>query len=264
MLEPSKRCLLFPARITFWRSSRTTLVHHRCPFWAPGVGITPIRTIAIDMLHTFVLGPVLVFCREAIWCVLESGIWANNETTHYEAMLVSVANLKHELFRFYCSWDRTHPADKVTRVSSLTPKMLGVGGKRACKTKAMESWGILLFLVDLFGNNVGRLGPSAPTFLDAGRLLQDFLATLKRCGPAVRVRDQQMLMDIWKQFMVKATILGVSAPKFHLMFHMILRIDFIGNLKKTLVFVHQANFERLGRVKVQEAIRRTSVRQRLA
>ena len=43
----------FPAQVTFWRPSRSTLLHHRSPLWDRSLGICPVRSIAIDLLHTF-------------------------------------------------------------------------------------------------------------------------------------------------------------------------------------------------------------------
>ena len=70
-------CDTFPLECTFWRSSRSSLVTHRCPLWDESLGITPSRTIAIDLLHTFYLGAVLQVAKEGLWVLIDSGVWGH-------------------------------------------------------------------------------------------------------------------------------------------------------------------------------------------
>lgn len=68
----------------FWRRARDIVVQHRCPLWPTELGITPTRTTANDLLHSYYLGPLLLWARDSIWCLLEAHIWGNTETTEAE------------------------------------------------------------------------------------------------------------------------------------------------------------------------------------
>lgn len=265
----------FPVELIFWRVSRSSLVAYKCLLWAPALGLTPVNTIALDMLHTFYLGPLLSWCRDAIWCLLMSGKWGASEHTDFERHLVALSCVKHELFSFYKAYDAAHPSAKLSRVSSLTPKMLGIGGARRLKTKAAETWGIALFLVDFLPKHSDAVDPG---MLHIGQLLVRFLLDMKSYGPRLSVSEQQSLLDTWKRFLSAANRFDLFTPKCHLMLHVVLRAGRLGNptrydtfldeslnstLKSVVRLCHQSNFERLGLLKLEEAIGRPAVRQRV-
>lgn len=268
---------VFPARIRFWRPSRTTLVHVHCPLWDPSIGLTPVAAIAIDMLHAYYLGPLQTWCRHSLWCLIDSGHWGANEATAQERAQVTVTCIKHELFAFYSSYDRDHPGAPLSRLASLTPKMLGVGGPRKLKIKGKEAWGVGLFLLDFLQKFAEVTGAKGRALLSAGYLLTNFVFELKRCGLNITIRQQQSLLDLWKRFMAEAIPLGLVTPKCHLMYHLVMRCRWLGHpssyhtfldeslnssFKAVLRLCHQANFERLGLMKLSEALSRPALRQR--
>lgn len=120
---------VFPARVQFWRPSQASIVHHRCPLWQPEFGLTPARSIAIDLLHSYYLGPLQVWARESFWMLLECGIWKSAGHTDKENMVMAVSVLQRELFSFYAEAATTNPGEDLSRLAALTPKMLGIGGK---------------------------------------------------------------------------------------------------------------------------------------
>lgn len=130
----------FPSRVLFWRPSRTTLVLFRSPLWAPDLGLTPTKVVAVDLLHTFHLGVLLAWCKACIWLFLDQAIWGQGESTAYEQQVVGLRMLKAQLDAWYNQYDQANPEHKATRISVVTPKMLGVGSVRKLKTKAMETF----------------------------------------------------------------------------------------------------------------------------
>jgi len=265
----------FPVRLVFWRGGRETLVNYRCPLWDKDIGRTPVATIGLDLFHTFFLGPLQTWCREALWALMQHGPFGATQRTEREKMIVAVSCIKHELFTWYAQYDRQHQGHLVSRVSALTPKTLGVGGTPKLKTKAMETWGIALFLVSFLPKFQVPMGE---TLVATGRLLVRFYEVLKRCGPLVSLEVQQLLLDIWKQVLALARPLEIFTPKAHLMLHIVLRASWMGspaayttfldealnsNLKSVLHLVHQTNFERQGLAKFGEALARPAKRKRL-
>jgi len=64
----------FPTTVLFWRPLMNSICTHRCPLFDAALGITPKRSIALDLLHTLHLGVMLVWCNIALGMLLLSGI----------------------------------------------------------------------------------------------------------------------------------------------------------------------------------------------
>ena len=58
-------------------------------------------------------------------------------------------------------WYHDHRQDGLTELSDLTLKMLGSPGDQKLKTKAMETYSLLLFLLDMFIKYPHRCGAQA-------------------------------------------------------------------------------------------------------
>ena len=167
-----------PCRVLFWRRSEETLCLRRSPLMdSPGdtLGITPSRTICVDTLHAYYLGPVLVACMRVMWVMIRAGIWAPGIAQSDEAAnnVYVALLLKQDLFAFYKEWKTTNPGQKLTEVSDITPKMIGTKNKPKLKTKAAESYGFLLFLRDRLARNgiQAKVGRNARGYLEILELL---------------------------------------------------------------------------------------------
>ena len=268
----------FPYRATFWRVSRETLVHHRCPFWSPAIGLLPMLTIGIDLLHCFYLGPLQQWGKAAVWHLIDSNLWSGPEPTQEMRQLTSLSALQQELLHFYTQYDRAHKGHPLTRAPTLKPATIWIGANRRLKLKAMETWGFALFLLDILMRRQGYLGEKGRSLLRAGSLMRQLLMHLKSCPANLSVIQAQHGLDLWKQTMIMSAELEFEMPKSHMMFHMLVRAQFLGNplryqtfldeslnktMKRVLRLCHQANFERSALLKLTETLSRPSVRQRL-
>ena len=56
----------FPFTVVFWRPSCSTMAHFRSSFWDENLGLTPAWTPALDILHTFLLGPMLALSSHIV------------------------------------------------------------------------------------------------------------------------------------------------------------------------------------------------------
>eukprot|EP00969_Alexandrium_andersonii_P247372 10931478-Alexandrium_andersonii.AAC.1 len=227
------------------------------------------------MLHTFFLGPVLVWCRSAMWALLSSGVWGGGVGDSTEQLAVSLAALKNELARFYDQQQRAGVV--LTRVNDLTPKMVGSFSAPKMKLKAMEAYGMCAFLVSVLPRYQRFVASMFGVLHESGTILLNFYATLKASPARVSVATQQQLLDAWKRYVRITEPLFINIPKVHLMFHLVLRMEYQGNplsyhtftdegmnkvLKKVLRNCHQATFETTSLAKMTEALSRASLRAR--
>ena len=72
---------------------------------------------------------------------------------------------------WYSARQKLYPTESLTRVSDLTRKMVGTATDRKLKTKGAETYGVLLFLLDITMKAVNMIGPQGQVFLDAGACL---------------------------------------------------------------------------------------------
>eukprot|EP00969_Alexandrium_andersonii_P011270 489530-Alexandrium_andersonii.AAC.1 len=79
------------------------------------------------------------------------------DLTSDEHLLLMVMKLKSELLAWYAARRKTHPQENITEVQDLTVKMLGSVTKQKIKAKAAESYGLLLFSVDMARSFQARL-----------------------------------------------------------------------------------------------------------
>jgi hypothetical protein len=130
----------FPCDLVFWRSSRNSSVLHRCPLWSEEIGLVPSEVVAIDLLHAYYLGPLLVWAKTAMWKIIDSGHLGGPIGTRGEKQLNSVYALNGQLRLFYKKHRLEAPDDSLTEVTMITPKMFGIGlPRRRLKLKAAEA-----------------------------------------------------------------------------------------------------------------------------
>ena len=264
---------------TFWRPSRATLVVHRCPLWDVALGISAPRSIGIDLLHTFYLGALNSWVQASTWTLLDSNLWGSSCATQEDKQTVSISLFKHDLFAFYQRYDHQHRDSNISRLAAVTPGMLGMGrsASRRFKAKAMETFGVALYLIEAlekYSDHVGFMGHEC---FVAGKLILRFIDRLKEIDVNFGVEETQELLDIWKNFMSAAEGINCWKPKAHLMYHAILRARRQGSplayqvfldeslnreLKLCLKNCHQRNFETLGLVKMADVLKRPSMRRR--
>ena len=127
-----------PRTILFWRCSNEVMARHRNPLFR---NCDPYRVLTIDVLHGLHLGPMQSLVKEVFHVALVSNAWCSDYQTLDEQFTVSVDRLRSDLFYWY---KKIAPKD-VTRLGDLTKKMVGTRNHPQLKTKAMETWGLLLY-----------------------------------------------------------------------------------------------------------------------
>ena len=131
----------------------------------------------MDVLHALFLGVLNIWARIALWKLIESGAYGDLGTTA-ENIQAAVLVLRSSLMRWYVRYDRAHDED-LTRVSDLTPKMLGSSSDQKLKTKGAETWGVALFVIDELRVRAHMLGADGDRLRMAGEMLEQIVRSWK-------------------------------------------------------------------------------------
>ena len=91
-----------------------------------------------------------------------------------EAFAFGVACARTQLF----TWYKHHKHLGLTEICELTVKMMGSPNKRRLKTKALETYGVFLFLLAHLERSVNQI-PEGELLLEAGYLLQRFIMEVR-------------------------------------------------------------------------------------
>ena len=159
----------------------------------------------------------------------------------------------------------------------MTKGRVGTNTDRLCKTKAAETWGLMLFLLDTLENNLGRLPLSAGRYARAGRHLEQMTRVFHAAGTRLTIMQIQAAWDHYKQYMALTDDIDdpddmdQRLPKRHLVLHMLERLHDFGNprfyanwmdetlnktLKATCRAVSQITFEPALYVRMRELLKR--------
>ena len=133
--------------LLLWRAENETLYLRRRPLFDRDIGLNPNTAVALDLLHTNHLGVMLVYCRLVVWEFLRSGIWRVAASNRKENFETSDLGLRSELWAWYASKRQNHSTWNLTQVADVTPGLLGSMEDPKLKTRAAETWRMLLFLV---------------------------------------------------------------------------------------------------------------------
>jgi len=246
-LEPSGRnpdvgavfdATSFPFDVVFWRKSDNTLCTHRCPLWDASVGMLPTLIIALDMLHTFYLGVLLAFCKHLVWEVLRKPIWARAELTGDERQEVNVLGLRSALFAFYTAHRRLH-GPVLTEITEVTTKMFGTTADPKLKTKAAETWGFHLFLMDFLKGRPGVIDKQ-DIWEQAGEDLSRIAETLETASLVMTKAEIKKCIDSYIHHCVLMRPFEFFTPKHHLMIHLILRAEILGNPRYSATWLDES------------------------
>ena len=219
-----------PVDVTFWRPDRATLARHRNPLFSLATGITPYRCLTTDLLHAFYLGIVKQLACTCFWFLIQSGLWGPPGGTEEERLERAREALVIRLFQWYRARHQLHPEERLTRVNAITSKMLGSMSAKELKTKGAESWGVLLFTLDMLATNEHRLGDASVQLVKAGRCLEELVTIWQASGIAVSEDVIDRCWALWEQFLDHTHDMELlQRPKRHVVSHLISRLADHGN-----------------------------------
>ena len=215
--------------MVFWRQSNESLARHRNPIFDRELGVTPATCIAIDTLHAIFLGILNRWCKVIVDVLVASGVYGAVGTTE-ENTIASIMILRSTLTTWYSRRHSNHPAENLSRLSDLTPKMVGARGEKTLhRIKGAECWGLALFLVAELLRFGARLGDNGRRLLAAGESLVGMIEVWKRCGRVMDRADIEHVMELYRRHMDEIRPFDIYAPKHHLVWHLIFNTSFHGN-----------------------------------
>lgn len=167
----------FPCHVLFWRKGEETLTTHRCILFdqpgRPAIGVTPTKTIAIDVMHSLFLGPLLTWGQIVLWRLLLAGVWGLFEINNEQRLKSAILACRNELHHWYRSDAGTH-----SRVSNISQKMIGTANKPHLKLKAMETFGFAQFLLHCLVRYRAAI-PNADALHTAGLVVIDLVKLMQ-------------------------------------------------------------------------------------
>jgi hypothetical protein len=186
-LEPSSGCpdvgafesLSVPVDVVFWRRDDDSITRHRNPIFREHLGITAEVSMTIDTLHALYLGVMLVWCRTVVWALLSSGVYGATGSSSGGLTICCLA-MRSSLFAWYKDRHRRFPSEVLTQVSDWTPSMVGTQTHPRCKTKAAETWSVLLWLLDELRRLGGSIG-DWQRLLQAGSCMESLVVRWRGC-----------------------------------------------------------------------------------
>ena len=217
----------FPLDIVFWRPADETLTRHRNPMFSRELGVTPSRSVVVDLLHAVYLGILLVWSRVTIWALISAGAYGDANTR--EGIFAAVLVLRSRLMRFYPVYERAHQ-ETLTRVADFTPTMIGSADNPQLKTKGAETWGVALFLIAELKEKYSMIPNSeGARLMHAGQSLEQVIRIWKGAGWVMPARLQEEAFERMVIFVDLMRVFEAYVPKFHLVFHALSETGTKGN-----------------------------------
>jgi hypothetical protein len=141
-----------PCKIVFWRvrfedkDRPMDSVSHRCPLFSERIHASPASTLAIDAMHTLMIGPVMRYVAAALWRIVLRNPYNMNRTL--EAMIgATVQVVRADLLAWMADKANGIPINR--QVKGLTVKMLGRRLKRNTQDGLCFLFSLLSFLFSL-------------------------------------------------------------------------------------------------------------------
>ena len=167
-----------PVWVVFWRPSAEYLTRHRNPIFDREIGVTPHRSMTIDMLHCIHLGFMLAFVKTVVWHLLINGKWGRFGTLA-ESLQLAALRLRNELETWYKARHSANPTELLTR-AHITASELGSHSEQKCKLKGAQTWAVFLYLIDVLGTVGVTYGNECLRFLEAALALKQCIDLLTR------------------------------------------------------------------------------------
>ena len=196
IFEPPK---YFPFPLTFWDRSAEERTRHRNPlFDVVGASVTiglTFMNLAIDVMHTIYLGLAQYITVIILWRLLDGDSWELHTGTVEERTELGVQIMLRDLFAWYSERAAQFPNEKLTHLQTLKTSMLGESEIGPLKTKAAETYGLLLFALDAVLKHSTKIKQSKELH-ECGAELLKVLTIMKREGAKLSTeayKEQQYL-----------------------------------------------------------------------
>ena len=215
-------------------------------------------------------------CRIIVWQIILSGAVAHCSSMD-ETINVSVIALQNLMSAWYKCRHEKNPFEGLTRYH-LRASKLGTKPDPALKAKGAETWGLLLFLLDLLDQVQEHIQDRqrAKRLLRAGRALEELHVSWRNASMRMSATEQAKSWHAYNKF-INATKSEPECeiPKRHMLLHVLQNMANLGNprfyanwmdetlnkhLKNSCRLVSQVNFERSLYCRMREMLKRVHAR----
>ena len=158
---------------------------------------------------------------------MPSGLLARGSTreeTIENSLIVFTGKLKS----WYPIRKRANPRGSLSEINEFTKKMMNDDGDGKVKSKGAETYGLALFLVELFGQ-YPSLGSDAAALTAAGKNLLDVLGIWNRAGWRLSPDELKMTYEKFNNFIRLTPGDRFEYPKRHLAVHLVKDAARLGN-----------------------------------
>ena len=163
-----------------------SLTLHRNPLFDRALGLTPHRSLTIDILHQLHLGVMHSWCKHVIWVLLRANIWGAAVGSREERDQNNALCFKSALDTWYKATHNENPKLLLTRAHDITLKMVGTAAKPKFKFSASETWGVLNFIVHRLKVDSLRIGKNVcRPLIHAGEALIVFVNKIQIAPPNI-------------------------------------------------------------------------------
>ena len=132
-----------------------------------------------------------MWCKEIMWKFVESGIWGGG-VHERDKVRVAAQITTTELFSWYSTRRQAFPSESLTQLSNLSLGMVGKANAKRLKRKAMETYGLLLLLIE----HGARL-PDSDRLRQSGQALARFLDFFQQAGTTMSPSQAQGPRTWW-------------------------------------------------------------------
>ena len=220
-----------PFSVDFWRTSEESATRRPNPLFLADVGISVAENVASDSLHAVYLGVMRVWARVAVWTCLLSGVFGGVGTAE-ENVATGILAFRSMLMSWYKTRHKERPGERLTRLADFNAKLIGTASSQVLKSKGAETYGLMKFLLHLYGRFQGRLGDTWQRLLKAGLALERVVTIWQEHDWIIPPARRQEALDEYGKHVALMQPFNVYTPKHHIVFHLVQASRWLGNPAK--------------------------------
>ena len=149
--------------------------------------------------------------------------------------------IRAELKAWYKEHHREFPEEQLTRISDITVKMIGTANKPRLKTKGLETWGFLLFIIKLLHKHSPHMdGNIFRPLVEAGEMLVQHTRIMQNHGWNIPPAQRQAMLNSLQRHVTLMRPFMHMVPKHHIWCHFIQRCGVQGNPWKMANFLNES------------------------
>ena len=217
-----------------------TSTRHRNPLFQEDLGVAPHTTLTIDVLHCQYLGNLKSYAKHIVWFLVLEGAFGRVGAQEDQVQYAILA-LARELDTWYKTRHKADVLEKLTRIKQFSKRIIGEPSQRKLATKGAETWGFVLFLIDVMKARRSALPSVVNRYIEAGESIVRLMTIFDEAGVNLKPFEIQECYDVWKRYCsLTADLPDLLQPKRHLVLHILEHLPQKGNPKYYATWMDEA------------------------